>query len=112
MRAERSGHRAAGGLPVRTAVWQYADVFRRRRDPGRPRHQLDLHRHRRQRPHRLAAMRRNTMIRPPRAHAPRRQRGMSLIELMLAMFVLAVGLAGGMILVSPAIASNNRNKLD
>lgn len=49
-----------------------------------------------------------------RAHPAlhRRQRGMSLIELMMALFVLAVGLAGGMILVSTAIASNNRNKLD
>jgi hypothetical protein len=37
---------------------------------------------------------------------------MSLIELMMALFVLAVGLAGGMILVTTAIASNNRNKLD
>lgn len=45
------------------------------------------------------------------SHA-RGQRGMSLIELMLALFVLAVGLAGAMILVSTAIASNNRNKLD
>lgn len=42
----------------------------------------------------------------------RSQRGMSLIELMMALFVLAVGLAGAMILVSTAIASNNRNKLD
>jgi prepilin-type N-terminal cleavage/methylation domain-containing protein len=47
-------------------------------------------------------------------HASRikRQRGLSLIELMMALFVLAVGMAGGMILVSTAIASNNRNKLD
>ena len=42
----------------------------------------------------------------------RRQKGLTLIELMLALFVLAVGLAGGMILVSTAIATNNRNKLD
>lgn len=50
-----------------------------------------------------------------RAHhaSPRkRQRGLSLIELMLALFVLAVGLAASMMLVSTAIASNNRNKLD
>ncbi len=48
-----------------------------------------------------------------RAHrVPRFQRGLTLIELMMALFVLAVGLAGAMILVSTAIASNNRNKLD
>src|SRR5579864_1632158 len=47
-----------------------------------------------------------------RSLANRRQKGMTLIELMLALFILAVGLAGGMILVSTAIASNNRNKLD
>lgn len=52
------------------------------------------------------------MKRASRANATRRQRGLTLIELMMAMFVLAIGLAGGMILVSTAIASNNRNKLD
>jgi prepilin-type N-terminal cleavage/methylation domain-containing protein len=41
-----------------------------------------------------------------------RQKGLTLIELLLALFVLAVGMAGSMILVSTAIASNNRNKLD
>ena len=51
----------------------------------------------------------NRARRPSRLH---RQRGLTLIELMLALFVLAVGLAGAMILVSSAIASNNRNKLD
>ncbi len=50
-----------------------------------------------------------------RAHhaSPRkRQQGLTLIELMLALFVLAVGLAASMMLVTTAIASNNRNKLD
>ncbi len=42
----------------------------------------------------------------------KRQRGLTLIELMMALFVLAVGLAGAMILISTAIAGNNRNKLD
>jgi prepilin-type N-terminal cleavage/methylation domain-containing protein len=45
--------------------------------------------------------------------APRsRQRGMSLIELMIAMVVLAVGMGGIMVLFVTAIASNNRNKID
>lgn len=52
------------------------------------------------------------MNRASRPSRLRRQRGLTLIELMLALFVLAVGLAGAMILVSSAIASNNRNKLD
>jgi len=52
------------------------------------------------------------MNRATRAPRARRQRGLTLIELMMALFVLAVGMAGGMILVSMAIASNNRNKLD
>jgi len=37
---------------------------------------------------------------------------MSLIELMIAMVVLVVGMMGVMILITTAIASNNRNKLD
>lgn len=37
---------------------------------------------------------------------------MSMIELLIAMTVLAIGLGGIMILISGAIASNNRNKLD
>ncbi len=47
-------------------------------------------------------------------HSPRskQQRGLTLIELMMALFVLAVGLGGAMILISTAIAGNNRNKLD
>jgi prepilin-type N-terminal cleavage/methylation domain-containing protein len=41
-----------------------------------------------------------------------RQRGMTLIELMIALTVLTVGLLALMGLFSVAIASNNRNKLD
>ena len=38
--------------------------------------------------------------------------GFSLIELLLAMIVLAVGLLGGMIVILTAIASNARNRFD
>jgi Tfp pilus assembly protein PilV len=41
-----------------------------------------------------------------------RESGISMIELIMAMTVLAVGMAGLMILITSAIASNNRNKLD
>jgi prepilin-type N-terminal cleavage/methylation domain-containing protein len=41
-----------------------------------------------------------------------REGGMSMIELIMAMTLLAVGMAGVMILISSAISSNNRNKLD
>jgi len=51
------------------------------------------------------------MLRTPN-RMRRSERGMSMIELLIAMIVLAVGLAGIMILISGAIASNNRNKLD
>lgn len=40
------------------------------------------------------------------------ERGMSLIELMIAMLVLAIGLAGITILLTTAMASNNRNSRD
>jgi prepilin-type N-terminal cleavage/methylation domain-containing protein len=43
---------------------------------------------------------------------PRAERGMSLIELMIAMLVLAIGLGGITILLTTAIASNNRNSRD
>ncbi len=48
--------------------------------------------------------------RSPRAHP--KQAGMSLIELMIAMIVLVVGMMAIMVMISTAIASNNRNKLD
>ena len=41
-----------------------------------------------------------------------RQAGLSMIELLIAMFVLAVGMMGNMILVRTAIVNNNRNKMD
>ena len=41
-----------------------------------------------------------------------RQRGMSMVELLIAMLVLVVGMMGSMILVRTAIVNNNRNKLD
>jgi type IV pilus modification protein PilV len=40
------------------------------------------------------------------------QTGMSLIELMIAMLVLAVGVLGVMVMISTAVTSNNRAKLD
>ena len=52
------------------------------------------------------------MNRAPHVSRLHRQRGLSLIELMMALFVLAVGLAGAMVLITTAIAGNNRNKLD
>lgn len=42
----------------------------------------------------------------------RREAGMTLIELMIAMVVLAIGMAGVMILITTAIATNSRNKGD
>ncbi len=41
-----------------------------------------------------------------------RQRGMTLLELMLALTMLVVGLIGVLGLITTAISSNNRNKLD
>jgi Tfp pilus assembly protein PilV len=49
--------------------------------------------------------------RNPRPLRPR-EAGLSLIELMIAMLVMTVGFMATMILISTAIASNNRNKLD
>lgn len=42
----------------------------------------------------------------------RSQRGASLVELMVAMLVLAVGLLGPVVLISTAISTDNRTKLD
>lgn len=47
-----------------------------------------------------------------RRRAKLRQRGMSMIELLLAMTVLAVGLLGCMIMILAGIQSNSRNKND
>lgn len=41
-----------------------------------------------------------------------RQKGMSMIELMFAGFILVVGMLGSLILISIAIASNSRNRID
>jgi type IV pilus assembly protein PilV len=41
-----------------------------------------------------------------------RQAGLSMVELLVAMMVLAVGMMGSMILVRTAIVNNNRNKMD
>ena len=41
-----------------------------------------------------------------------RQRGMTLIELMIAMTVLAVGMVGILAIILSSMVSNNRNKLD
>ena len=49
-----------------------------------------------------------TGVRPKR----RRQCGFSLIELMIAMLVLMVGLVGGAVVISVAIASNGRSRFD
>ena len=38
--------------------------------------------------------------------------GMSLIELMIAMIVLVVGMMGIMVMISTAITTNARNKMD
>lgn len=48
----------------------------------------------------------------PRKIQRNSQRGSTLIELMVAMLVLAVGLAGVSTLLTTAIASNNRNNRD
>ena len=46
------------------------------------------------------------------AHTNRKQAGMTLVELMIAMVVLAVGMAGVLLMITSGIASNNRNRLD
>jgi prepilin-type N-terminal cleavage/methylation domain-containing protein len=48
--------------------------------------------------------------RAPRA--PKAEAGFSLIELMIAMVVLVVGMMGIMVMVTTAIATNNRAKMD
>jgi prepilin-type N-terminal cleavage/methylation domain-containing protein len=44
------------------------------------------------------------------AHTNRKQAGMTLVELMIAMVVLAVGMAGVLLMITSGIASNNRNR--
>jgi prepilin-type N-terminal cleavage/methylation domain-containing protein len=46
------------------------------------------------------------------SRAQRTDFGMTLLELMIAITVLALGLGGGMALLSTSIATNNRNKMD
>ena len=55
------------------------------------------------------AMKNNDVQRDP---SRRRQSGMTLIELMIAMGVLATGMCAIALLIATAIASNNRNKGD
>ena len=47
-----------------------------------------------------------------RRNARRGQAGFTLIELMLACFILAIGMAAGLVMIVVAIQSNTRNKLD
>lgn len=47
-----------------------------------------------------------------RRRAKSRQRGMSMIELMIAMTVLAVGMLGGVVMILAGVQSNTRNKTD
>lgn len=50
-------------------------------------------------------------LRPPkRKSAARKQRGMSLVELMIALVVLLVGVVGSMSLVALSIGDNGRNR--
>lgn len=57
----------------------------------------------------MSRLRASSTAKPPR-HV--RQAGLSMIELLIAMLVLAVGMMGSMVLVRTAIVNNNRNKLD
>src|ERR1043166_8725741 len=54
----------------------------------------------------------NRIKMPKRRRPAGRQAGMGLIELMIAMFVLAVGLIGVLGMILAAMASNNRNQSD
>lgn len=54
----------------------------------------------------------NRMKMPKRLRLRGRQSGMGLIELMIAMFVLAIGLVGVLGMILAAMTSNNRNKSD
>ena len=52
------------------------------------------------------------MFRTFRRRRPGRQDGISMIELMIAGVVMVVGFLGLMVLITTAIATNNRNRLD
>lgn len=56
----------------------------------------------------------NDMNIPPKQHRkqPHREQGMTLVELMIAMVVLAIGLAGLTTLFLTALATNNKNNRD
>jgi len=54
----------------------------------------------------------NRMKMPKRLRPRGRQSGMGLIELMIAMFVLAIGLVGVLGMILAAMTSNNRNQSD
>jgi prepilin-type N-terminal cleavage/methylation domain-containing protein len=41
-----------------------------------------------------------------------RQKGFSMIELLIAMFILTIGLLGGMLIMLAAMATNSRNRMD
>ncbi len=57
-------------------------------------------------------MKRPPITFPHRTSSKRGDAGMTLIELMIAMFVLAIGMAAGMGLIFTAMLANSRNKRD
>ena len=52
------------------------------------------------------------MIRLSRTAKRNRQAGFSVIELLIAMFILTIGLLGGMLIMLAAMATNSRNRMD
>jgi prepilin-type N-terminal cleavage/methylation domain-containing protein len=52
------------------------------------------------------------MIRLSRRAKRNRQKGFSVIELLIAMFILTIGLLGGMLIMLAAMATNSRNRMD
>jgi Tfp pilus assembly protein PilV len=63
-------------------------------------------------PHRCSSYAIGAMMSTRKSKLRCRESGISMIELIMAMTLLAVGMAGLMILITSAIASNSRNKLD